>query len=80
MEFVGFKTAVVVDTKGLLTDLICDEEIFSVLTEKDLPKGWGLNATGVSGAAGFYLEFAIDHLPTHFELTQVLHKLKGLDR
>ena len=68
MEFCGFKTALIV-SEGKLFDEI--EDIFDIVDDEKLPKGWSMSASGISGASGFYLEFEIEHLPTQHELDEV---------
>lgn len=79
MKWAGFKTAVVVTKPGPLQDAIGDNRIFKLLTDRVLPDGWELNATGKSGASGYYMEFTIKHLPTELELTQVMSLIKALE-
>ncbi|TNC80830.1 MAG: hypothetical protein C9356_11950 [Oleiphilus sp.] len=76
MEFCDFKTAVIV-SRGKLCDEI--EQAFDIIEQDKLPTGWSFVATGISGAAGFYLEFDIEQLPTQEQLDAVKAYLESIN-
>jgi len=39
-------------------------------------EGWDLKGTGISGAAGFILEFEVEHFPIEAELVQIENELR----
>jgi hypothetical protein len=66
-NFCGFKTAYVlpinVDWAESIADLIVDDNPDIFKLDSMLLPGWEFKCTGISGAAGFILEFAIEHSP-----------------
>lgn len=78
LHWCQFKTAVLLDD-GLLADAVVDETIFDLIKDEELPEGWSFYSTGISGAAGFIVEFNIDDLPTEEQLKAVEAYLKKLN-
>lgn len=74
-NFCGFRTAYLlpinVDWAEKITDLIINDlsELFEI--DKGLLYGWSLKATGISGAAGFILEFEFESPPVIDDLIYI---------
>lgn len=73
-----FRTACVLDP-GKLDQMIVDGTIFDFMETQTLPKGWEFRGHGISGAAGFYMEFSIQGFPTQEECAQVEGLLNSLN-
>lgn len=79
--FCQFKTAYLI-ASGFenLTNAICEDDIFGIVDQDELPDGWVFNETAISGAAGFLMIFDIESIPTQADMDQVDAYLKKLEK